>query len=81
MRVGKARTRVLLRPPSSVLRKIFTLAPDAGPLCPKDSERSLVVAIHMRREFRVDMSEFVYSFARGMLNMKSHPASWKINGQ
>ena len=46
---------------------------DLGPLLPMDSLPPLVVAFHMRREFKVDMSEFVYSFARGMLNMKSYP--------
>lgn len=46
---------------------------DLGPLLPMDSLPPLVAAFHMRREFKVDMSEFVYSFARGMLNMKSYP--------
>lgn len=73
-RVGEGRrvqTRMLFRLPSS-LRKIFTFAPVCGPLCPTESV-PLVVAIHMRREFKVDMSEFVYSFARGMLKRNSHP--------
>ena len=29
--------------------------------------------IHIRRELSVDMSEFVYSFASGMWNSRSHP--------
>ena len=33
----------------------------------------LLEAFHIRREFNVDMSEFVYSFARGMLNIMCQP--------
>ena len=66
------RTRGYRLRPSSP-RRTFTLTLDLGPLLPMDSLPPLVAAFHMRREFKVDMSEFVYSFARGMLNMKSYP--------
>ena len=43
--------------------------PTGGP----NESLALLEAFHMRREFKVDMSEFVYSFARGILNIKCQP--------
>lgn len=74
----EARTRVF-RPPSP--RNRFTLTPDLCPLIHMESRPLLAAGFHMCREFKVDMSEFVYSFARGMLNIKPYPERWKGGGR
>ena len=81
MRRELERTRLLLIPPSP--RATFTLnicrcpLPTGGP----NDRSALLAAFHIRREFRVDISEFVYSFARGTLNIKCHPEGYKTKDQ
>ena len=66
---------MFFRPPRSP-RRTFTLTPDLCTLCPWDSLPLLPAAFNLRREFKVDISEFVYSFAKGILNIKSYPEGW-----
>lgn len=72
---NQTRTLVLFRPLPSP-RRTFTLTLDLCALCPRESLPRPAAAFQVRREFNVDMSELVYSFARGMLNIKSYPEGW-----